>query len=109
VIEAELRTRRLELVAAGRDVVVDLSFWSRRLRDEYRRLLEPVGVVPQTVYVATDRATALRRVRARRGADADDVVLDAATAGRYYDQFEVPTADEGPLTVVDGRSYPARS
>ena len=38
-IEAGLRARLLELVAAGRDVVLDFSFWSRRMRDDYRRLL----------------------------------------------------------------------
>ncbi|MFP5335513.1 MAG: hypothetical protein ACLGIV_09380 [Actinomycetes bacterium] len=33
-LEAELRRRLLELVAAGRDVVLDFSFWSRRMRDD---------------------------------------------------------------------------
>jgi len=53
-IEA-LRSQLLELVIAGRDVVLDLSLWSRQLREEYRRLLEPTGVVPETVYLATDQ------------------------------------------------------
>ena len=39
LIEADLRARLLELVAAGSDVVLDFSFWSRRMRDDYRRLL----------------------------------------------------------------------
>ncbi len=43
-IEAELQARLLELVAAGRDVVLDFSFWSRRMRDDYRDLLGPTGV-----------------------------------------------------------------
>jgi predicted kinase len=47
-IEAGLRARLLELVAEGTDVVLDFSFWSRRMRDDYRRLLEPTGVVPET-------------------------------------------------------------
>lgn len=99
-IEAELCGRLLELVAAGRDVVLDFSFWSCRMRARYRRLLEPTGVVPETVHLATDRATVLERVRARRGSHPDDVVLTEELAAAYFDHFETPTADEGPLTVI---------
>jgi predicted kinase len=65
-IEAELRARLLTLVVAGRDVVLDFCFATRALRDDYRALLAPTGVVPETIYLATDRETALARVRARR-------------------------------------------
>jgi hypothetical protein len=64
-----------ELVAEGTDVVLHFSFWSRRMRDDYRRLFEPTGVVPETFYLATDRETVLNRDRARRGSQADDFVL----------------------------------
>ena len=99
-IEAQLTDRLLELVHAGVDVVIDFSFWSRRKRLEYRALLAEVGVTAETVYLATPREVVLARVAARRGADADDVVLDETTAAFYFDHLEVPTADEGPLTVV---------
>lgn len=99
-IEAELRARLIELVAAGRDVVLDFSFWSRRMRDDYRQLLEPTGIVPETIYLAADRATALKRVRARRGAHADDVELSDEFAAAYYDHFEPPNGEKGPLTVI---------
>jgi predicted kinase len=99
-IEADLRSRLLDLVAAGADVVLDFSFWSRRMRDDYRRLLAPSGVVPETIYLATDRATVLERVRARRGRHPDDYVLPEELAARHFDHFEPPTVDEGPLTVL---------
>ena len=99
-IEADLRARLLELVAAGRDVVLDFSFWSRRTRDDYRRLLEPTGVLPETFYLATDRETVLERMRNRRGSHFDDYVLPEGLAARHFDHFEPPTADEGPLTVI---------
>ena len=99
-IETDLRTRLLELVAAGADVVLDFSFWSRRMRDDYRQLLAPAGVVPETIYLATDRATVLRRMRARRGSHADDFVVDEDLVTQYFDHFEPPTPDEGPLTVI---------
>ena len=99
-IEADLRARLLDLVTAGVDVVLDFSFWSRQMRDEWRRLLEPVGVVPETVFLATDRTTILQRVRDRQGDHSDDYVIPEDLAAQYVDHFEVPTPDEGPLTVI---------
>lgn len=99
-IEAILKGRLLTLVAEGRDVLLDFSFWSRQMRDEWRQLLRPTGVVPETIYLATDRDTVLQRMRDRRGNHSDDYALDESTVARYFDQFEAPTADEGPLTVI---------
>jgi len=99
-IDAGLRRRLLELVAADTDVVLDFSFWSRRMRDDYRALLATTRVVPETVYLATDRETVLERVRARRGAHPDDFVLTEELAAEYFDHFEPPTPEEGPLQVV---------
>jgi predicted kinase len=99
-IEAHLQARLLGLVAEGRDVVLDFAFWSVEMRDRYRRLLAPTGVVPETVYLATDRATVLERVRLRGGDHADDWVIPEELAAQYYDHFEPPSAEEGPLTVV---------
>jgi predicted kinase len=99
-IETDLRARLLELVAAGADVVLDFSFWSRRMRDDYRKLLEHTGVVPETIYLATDRETVLSRMRARRGVHSDDFVLTEELVAQYFDHFEPPTHGEGPLTVL---------
>lgn len=100
-IEAALRVRLLELVAGANDVVLDFSFWSRRMRDDYRRLLEPTGVVPETIFLATVRDTVLSRMRARRGSHSDDLMLTEDLVNQYFDHFETPTADEGPLTVIE--------
>jgi predicted kinase len=99
-IEYGLRARLADLVRAGSDVVLDFSFWSRRMRDEYREFLRPFGVVPETVYLATDRATVLRRVGARAARGGDDFTIGTELAAFYFDHFEVPTAAEGPLTVI---------
>lgn len=102
-IRAELCEELLRLVTAGRDVVLDFSFWSRAMRTEWREVLAPLGVVPETVYLATDRDTVLARVAERRAGHADDFPVDLVTAASYVDRFEVPTPQEGPLTiVVDG-------
>ena len=99
-IERALRARLVDLVRAGADVVLDFSFWSRRTRDEYRELLRPLGVVPETVYLATDRATVLQRISSRAARDGDDYAISEELAAFYFDHFEVPTAAEGPLTVM---------
>jgi hypothetical protein len=57
-------------------------------------------VVPETVYLATDRATVLSRLAARAAGDGDDFKLTAELAARYYDHFEVPDPAEGPLTII---------
>jgi len=99
-VEQELRVRLVELVVACHDVVLDFAFCSRLTRDDYRALLEPTGVVPETVYLATDRDTVLERMRRRRGAHADDIELGEEVVMKYFDHFEPPTPGEGPLTVI---------
>ena len=42
-IEEKLRARLIQLVQQGADVVLDFSFWSRQMRDEYREILRPWG------------------------------------------------------------------
>jgi len=103
-IDASLRHRLSELVGQGRDVVLDFSFWSRDMREDWRALLAPLDVVPETIYLATDRNTCLSRVRARGLGHGDDFVLDPDLAATYFDQFQVPTDDEGQVTVINSTS-----
>lgn len=100
VIEEELRRQLIDAVGDHRDVVLDFSFWSARMRADWRALLAPLGVIPETIYLATDRATALARVAARALDHADDFHLAPGVAARYFDHFEPPTAQEGPLTII---------
>jgi predicted kinase len=99
-IERALRARLAELVQAGSDVVLDFSFWTRHMRDDYREFLKPFGIVPEIVYLATDRTTVLQRVSVRAAQSGDDFQLSPELAARYFDHFEAPTPDEGPLTVL---------
>ncbi|RWZ68719.1 ATP-binding protein [Labedella populi] len=66
-VAADLKARLLSSVTAGDDVVLDFGFWFRRQRDEYRALLAPHGIVPETVYIATSLETILSRVGDRHG------------------------------------------
>jgi predicted kinase len=99
-VAADLKARLLRDVAAENDVVLDFGFWFRRQRDEYRALLAPLGLVPTTVYIATDLGTILSRVGDRHGRQADDWPLTKQTATEYFERFEPPTPEEGPLEVV---------
>lgn len=99
-IERTLRERLTELVRADTDVVLEFSFHSWDMRESYRAFLRPLGVLPETAYLATYRAIALRRVSERATRDGDDFKLSAEQAARYFDNFEVPTEAEGPLTVI---------
>lgn len=101
-VDEALRARLVRLVQEGADVVVDLSFATRAVRDDYRRLLAAHDVVPETWYVATPRDVVLRRVAARDNSGPDAIALPPAVAEAHVDGFEVPTADEGPLRVVPG-------
>lgn len=99
-VSADLKARLLRYVTAGNDVVLDFGFWFRRQRDEFRALLAPQGIVPETVYIATDLETILSRVGNRHGRWADDWPLTEQTATEYFERFEPPTPEEGPLDVV---------
>lgn len=101
-VDARVRAAVVDLVEAGRDVVVDSSFWSRAARDSYRALLAPLGVEPVTLYVRTSREVLLDRVARRGNTGPDDVALTQEVVEGFLAGFEVPTADEGPLRVVDG-------
>lgn len=103
-VEVDLRRQLLEAVADERDVVLDFSFSTRAMREDYRALLVPTGVVPETVFLATDRDTVMQRLAGRAGRHSEDLVLGEDTAARHFDRFEVPTEDEGPLTVVGAGS-----
>jgi len=100
LIEQELRTRLVQLLGEGRDVVVDLSFWSRAMREQYRELARSCGVEAETVYFDTPRDVVMSRVRSRGGAAANEVRLTEEQAAAYFDGLEVPTPDEGPLRVI---------
>lgn len=99
-IEEELLARLRSCVESGVSVVLDFSFWSRKIRDDYRRLVRELGVEPETIYLATPREVVIKRVRERSVSNSDDFVLSEHLAAEYFDKFEVPTSAEGPLKIV---------
>ncbi|MBD0690109.1 AAA family ATPase [Streptomyces sp. CBMA123] len=99
-VRREQRRELVELMLAGRDVVVDYSFWSRAARDDYKALVESHGCRWELVHLKADRATLERRLGRRSDEDgADCVTVDRALLDRYLAQFEAPEG-EGEQVVV---------
>lgn len=98
-IEQDLRARLVELVSQGVDVVLDLSFWSRRARLDYRALLRPLGIEPETIYLATAQAVVLERVASRSSGHDGDSTLPEDLAPTTS-----TTASRRPLTKAHSRS-----
>ncbi|MFD5560457.1 AAA family ATPase [Kitasatospora griseola] len=68
------RDELVELVRAGRDVVVDYSFWSRAARDDYKALVESHGGCWELIHLKADRATLERRLAVRNGEEGANAV-----------------------------------
>ncbi|MFD5467841.1 AAA family ATPase [Kitasatospora sp. NPDC127059] len=99
-VRREQRRELVELMRAGRDVVVDYSFWSRAARDDYKALVEGHGCRWELVHLKADRVTLERRLDRRNGEDgADCVTVDRALLDRYLAHFEEPEG-EGEQVVV---------
>ncbi len=101
-IEDDLQRQLVEAVSAGRDVVLDLSFSTRDLRDAYRALVAGLGVRAETVFLPVEVSTAVERVRRRRNSGPDDYRLTDEAVVAHVEGFEAPTFAEHPLRVVDG-------
>lgn len=100
-VDSCLRDRLVEAVLIG-DVVLDYSFSTRAMREDYRRLIASLGARSVLVYMSAPLAVLQRRVAERRGEHADDVRLDPGVVDSFATGFEVPTSDEHPLVIETG-------
>ncbi|MFC5640114.1 ATP-binding protein [Kitasatospora cinereorecta] len=99
-VRREQRAELVELMLAGRDVVIDYSFWSRAARDDYKALVERHGCRWELVHLKADRATLERRLAVRNGQEgANAVTVDERLLHRYLAHFEEPTG-EGERVLV---------
>lgn len=99
-IRREQRQELIELMLAGRDVVVDYSFWSRAARDDYKALIESHGCRWELLHLKAHRTTLERRLEARSGVEgANAVTVDEALFNRYLANFEEPNG-EGEQVVI---------
>ncbi|MFJ4191021.1 AAA family ATPase [Kitasatospora sp. NPDC089509] len=93
-VRREQRRELVDLMLAGRDVVVDYSFWSRAAREDYKELVERHGCRWELVHLKADRATLDRRLERRNNEDgANAVTVDRALLDRYLEHFEEPEGE----------------
>ncbi|MCT9007728.1 AAA family ATPase [Streptomyces rhizosphaerihabitans] len=93
-VRSEQRQELVELMTAGRDVVVDYSFWSRAARDDYKALVESHGCCWELVHLKADRTTLERRLKVRNGEEgADSVTVNQELFHRYLADFEEPNGE----------------
>lgn len=99
-VRREQRQQLVELMLAGRDVVVDYSFWSRAARDDYKALIENRGCRWELVHLKADRTMLERRLEVRNGEEgANSVTVDKTLFNRYLANFEEPNG-EGEQVVM---------
>ncbi|MFJ8477386.1 AAA family ATPase [Kitasatospora sp. NPDC094011] len=93
-VRREQRRELVDLMLAGRDVVVDYTFWSRAAREDYKALVERHGCRWELVHLKADRRTLERRLERRNGQDgANAVTVDRVLLERYLGQFEEPVGE----------------
>lgn len=90
------------LIKQNIDIVLDYSFWSREMRNEYIVLLKKYNIEPKIYYIQTPKEIVLERIRKRNGSHQNDIILTEETAGLYYDNFQPPTLEEGDVIVING-------
>lgn len=99
-VRRQQRQELVELMLAGRDVVVDYSFWSRAARDDYKALIASHGCRWELVHLKADRTTLERRLEVRNCEEgANSVTVDEALFNRYLANFEEPNG-EGEQVVM---------
>ena len=101
-IKTSLDLKLKILIKKNKDVVLDYSFWSRKMRDEYKNMLLPFGVKPEIIVIVTPKEIVLQRIHDRKGKNPNDIILDEQTAAHYYENFQPPTLDEGEITIING-------
>jgi predicted kinase len=96
----EVRIRLVDLVEAGRDVVLDQGLWRRHDRDAYKKLVEAHGGRWRLLYFKVDKPELLRRLaeRNQRG-DANALAVTPEALDDFYARFDEP-AGEGEELVI---------
>ncbi|WP_430593433.1 AAA family ATPase [Humidisolicoccus flavus] len=102
-IEARMQAAIVELLGRGHNLVLDFSFSTRAVRDEYRALIEEAGGSVVLAYFDVPIDTLRERIALRsREYHANAFRLSDATLQRYVEGFERPSAEEFPLVFGVG-------
>jgi predicted kinase len=99
--EVALEQRLLALIDAGRNVVLDYSFWRKATRERYKRLIEEAGARWELVYLKVGLEELQRRLAQRnRQVDANAAFpITGSILEKYLAGFEEPRG-EGERVVT---------
>lgn len=91
-----------QVVAHGRDVILDWGFWTRAERDDARRRAAEMGADAMLYLVECDDAVARARALARTAAGGCVLEINGAAWDVFRARFEPPTPDEAPVSSRSG-------
>lgn len=98
----EVRHRLVELVGAGRDVVLDHGLWLRKDREAWKDLVEQAGGRWRLLYFPVARLELLRRLAERnRREDANALVVTPEALDDFYARFDVPEGEGEEIVEPD--------
>jgi predicted kinase len=97
----ELDARLGELLAAGRNVVLDYGFWSKEMRDYYKHLIESNGGRWHLLYFETELHELRRRLRGRNERhDANALFVGEHHFEEFLSRWQPPDG-EGEVVVAE--------
>ncbi|MFD4953067.1 ATP-binding protein [Streptomyces sp. NPDC058451] len=101
-VVAEVREELVDLVAAGRDAVLDHGLWLRSAREEWKKLVIAAGGRPRLLYFPVSREELLWRLEERnRREDANALAVTESALDDFYARFE-PPRDEDEEIIEPG-------
>lgn len=96
----------LEILAAGRHVILDWGFWTKQSRDAARAFYESKKIPTELHYIHIDDTLLQAQIRQRNAAVADGSVqayfVDAGLLAKLESRFEIP--DETEVDVYHRRT-----
>lgn len=101
-IKTLLDQQLIDSLKENADIVLDYSFWSRAMREEYIKLLARYKVEPVIYYVKTPLEVIIERLMERQGSHSNDIKVSRELAIQYYNNFEPPTSREGSILEIKG-------
>lgn len=103
---AELDNRLVELLADRLSVVLDYGFWTKELRDRYKRLADDAGAAWELIFFPATADLLLERLERRKGAPGPNgVPIDEAMLADFLAQFEPPDGEGEKVVEPALRSW----
>jgi predicted kinase len=100
-IELLLREKLLKLIREGKNVVIDFSFWNKKSRSFYRKLIEKAGGTVEIVYMKASFNVLKMRLSKRNlhiDANSPFIITDEILKHHYYG-FQEPCG-EGEIIIL---------